>query len=1163
MNSTVNHLVNRRLFNRFAKIRLLTGAASVLAIFHPSVGYAQEVEETASYTMQVLTQSFDGEQESSKAQALAYARMRRGDESWIELDFGDGGAVIENRGGTAAGLFTNTSGVEAGLRYNYATRRISGGDPLVERFHNTFVRRKLGRGPALGSNAQWSVQLRPAELGVVATSGAPLTIELSRKYFSHGGHDYVLLHYRVPAFSYDALGRQVVQWGEGAALTDPGFGMMYWNVALHRAVGEQEGTSGRPYRQMKTMIAIGRNGKPMIDPRSIPQTAALLDSLQGQSAQEIIGFIDGTMPDHTPLIMANAIDIMALSIAEDSPNQLGEVTSQIANSVNGLTETAPPPANTQPNDNNDNLPVSVPNPISTQGGGALDTAMNVSGTLNTSVDLADKFSAITEGLNVLVSQSASLSGQLGTLEAQITAITNAIAAEPPLFRASTAFSALKVTYEAQKAELASLEAVFDTGIRTGVLPPPGMVSNYIRLTGESMDSATELSRMAAAGESLTVIETARDVAMATNLQSKAAELGRVQQALATLGTKAGGLQPLIKSLSQTEFASLVKSFGSSPYAKVLSGVATGLNVSAVGMAAYNTTTAAGTDLATGQDLPLTRNYGTGGSATLVGLEIMAMAGNAYSGNVKGLFYDMAAISVGSVTDIIISMKGVQDANFRAVEAEMDYYTTELMGIRRRASAFEQQLADLGAEVEGVREDLANFDRDTDAAAAMAQQLLDERRRNRAEREAAEATARQAEENELRRIAQEAAQRAAEEEARRTEPNEEEWAQFHEDITAAMQPDYPTLSQDARDRISEEAQLRREAEREAELALEAEQAAQLAGDIARALAEREQQQREMQRISDEAVAQREQERLAREQWLEEARDRELTVADLTVSQLNVSEFDIKPVTFEGPEWDPPVFHPPEWVPPEFHPPKITPIDWSNFDDDDYPATGNLAFDYLDMAGTVETDLSRWAEWLATQNVRELERLALQAGYPNLASALADAENIIHQSQDEGYRQWALQAPSCGGYVGCGPSYLERWAMKTSIVALGDILVQSRGIFSSGGFSDIGITGLNLSYLLRDHGVEDGDIVQIMIQQFGRTIYEGSLSLTNAGDTFNLQLRPGVASLTIYAVNEGQLRPNTAQIKVDKVVRGEATQTYNLNTGETAVLRIETNTSSGGK
>lgn len=233
--------------------------------------------------------------------------------------------------------------------------------------------------------------------------------------------------------------------------------------------------------------------------------------------------------------------------------------------------------------------------------------------------------------------------------------------------------------------------------------------------------------------------------------------------------------------------------------------------------------------------------------------------------------------------------------------------------------------------------------------------------------------------------------------------------------------------------------------------------------------------------------------------------------------------------------------------------------------------NNAFTYSTMIGTVATDLSRWGEWLATQNMRELERLASLIGYPNLASALADAENIIRQSQDPGYRQWAMQAPSCAGYVGCGPNYLERWWQKQANVALGDILADSRDIFSSGGFSDIGISGLNLAYLLRDHALEDGDIVRIRISQFGKVIYEGQVNLTNAGEIFDLMVGRGIASLEIFAVNEGSASPNTAQITVDNVVRGQATQTYSLQTGQTATLRIEagakpaplTGTSGGGQ
>lgn len=63
-----------------------------------------------------------------------------------------------------------------------------------------------------------------------------------------------------------------------------------------------------------------------------------------------------------------------------------------------------------------------------------------------------------------------------------------------------------------------------------------------------------------------------------------------------------------------------------------------------------------------------------------------------------------------------------------------------------------------------------------------------------------------------------------------------------------------------------------------------------------------------------------------------------------------------------------------------------------------------------------------------------------GYPNLASAMAKADNLIRRSQDPCYRRWAMQVPSCNGRAGCGPSYLERWRMKQAVVALGDNRVQ---------------------------------------------------------------------------------------------------------------------------
>ena len=132
-----------------------------------------------------------------------------------------------------------------------------------------------------------------------------------------------------------------------------------------------------------------------------------------------------------------------------------------------------------------------------------------------------------------------------------------------------------------------------------------------------------------------------------------------------------------------------------------------------------------------------------------------------------------------------------------------------------------------------------------------------------------------------------------------------------------------------------------------------------------------------------------------------------------------------------------------------------------------------------------------------------------------------------------------------------------------IALGELLQNSRDIASTNGFSDIGISGLSLAYMLRDFGIEDGDIIDVTLQQFGKTLYTGQLSLLNAGTAFKQQLRSGVAQLTIRALNEGTAPPNTAQVTIDNVVRGSADQQYSLKTGETATLRVEANAKPGGR
>jgi len=109
-------------------------------------------------------------------------------------------------------------------------------------------------------------------------------------------------------------------------------------------------------------------------------------------------------------------------------------------------------------------------------------------------------------------------------------------------------------------------------------------------------------------------------------------------------------------------------------------------------------------------------------------------------------------------------------------------------------------------------------------------------------------------------------------------------------------------------------------------------------------------------------------------------------------------------------------------------------------------------------------------------------------------------------------------------------------------------------STAGLSDVIITGL-LSFRLFDHAVEDGDIVALNVTGGGGTALAATVRLTNGGQVFNTGIGSGQAVIGITAQNLGDLPPNTGAISVvNPVVSGNATQTYNLEVGQTGLMRV---------
>ena len=315
-----------------------------------------------------------------------------------------------------------------------------------------------------------------------------------------------------------------------------------------------------------------------------------------------------------------------------------------------------------------------------------------------------------------------------------------------------------------------------------------------------------------------------------------------------------------------------------------------------------------------------------------------------------------------------------------------------------------------------------------------------------------------------------------------------------------------------------------------------------------------QTEKLQRLKDERLR-KEQERLERMQNTSFSNIEAVKFDPVTFDPVTFDPVKFDPVTWDPPKWDPPQWEPPVWVPPTFDAPEFSGFQWTDFADDDWDFGGQVpSFSFGNMSGQVATDLSRWEEWLATQDRRLLERLARQAGYPNLASALADFANLMRDASDTGWRQWALAPPSCTGYVGCGPQYLERWTAKRSRLALGDLLNADRDFFSSAGLSDVQIMGLFLRFIISDFGLEDGDIVNVVVTQFGQTLFNQTITTTNAGTAFEIAVRKGVVSVVMTAVNTGDIPPNTAALEIQNVSSGEEDQNYSLDTGETAGLKV---------
>jgi len=1033
--------------------------ASVLMVM--GISHARgEINETNIYQLRLMIQTFDGAKEFSHSQTAGIARMRKGNESYVLMDFHDGAVVIERPDRTSLGNFKNTTGAEAEFKYDYETNTLSGSNSAAKYF-NEFVRPFLKGKPKPGVDVKWTQEMSLAQLGATVSSSNRLSIKLERKYFSHGGMDYALIRYQVPAFSYDLNNEtSVVHWGQGVALMDPGFGTIYWNATLFRAVAKKSGEAAyRPYRYMKTLAAVDDHGRPLIDPRKIDGVAEYFNDFYALEKTNVLPFSDNNSSvNQMPIILSANLDVMALSLGENSPNLPPQLSGQYVSGNNG---------------------VNVSSNASINFNAAVTSVGETGGALDPLVGPADKAMSIIGGLVGTTKAKSMVDAAKGNEATVILEIASK--------QLSKQEGLVKITQKLL-AEYSAMEDMVKYAVKSGNSSPE------VQATIKKMQQMT-----------VTITDNAKEIEVISNQRK-------------TLGEA-------FKYISDSKIGKTMKTLKDS---KLLKGAGEAVgwidnlnNIYSIYEAQQNILQ----DTSPDAQLKLSGEYSVLG----LGITLAALIGDGVTLDYVGASTDAYALLSGYGADTIVLWKANKEMGLLLEEKKLETRLLEKRLFEMKRRNITQGMKELENELNATKNELVDLSVSLQALGKPDPFTIYHPNWDPEKGEWKNGTRQWNEEEAARKKIQNKT-------SNNNQPTKQDWEEFNRKISEIRDP-YPKGPKYVpKDKQPESVQ----------------QYSDIPDWLTKMWEELPAQIRKEKLDSYQAEILKQRKEASE---LREAARRDRIKNGGLWDEPVVFE----PVVWDPPVWEPPVWTPPEWVPPEFDAPVGSIIDFTEFSGSDDPNwlgfASVMAYQYGDLSGTVETDLSKWSEWLATQDVRKLTRLALQAGYPNLASALVDWKNLTRNAADDGWRKWAMAPPSCSGFIGCGPQYLGRWTMKKSQLALGDILADSREIFSTAGLSDISIGGFLLSYLLRDFGLEDGDIVDVVIKQFGRVISKTQLSLLNDGTSFNIALRPGVASVEITAVNEGAFSPNTAQIRIDNVKDGDAVQSYSLLTGEVAVLRVE--------
>lgn len=1145
---------------------------------HPAS--AEELQKDR-YGLRLTTQIFEGRTEFSHTQFAGLARIRNGNQSYVQLDYHDGAVAVDRQDALEVAAFRNESAQEAAFLYDYTTHTVSGGNDISDNF-NTYIRPLMAGNAVPGQDASWSRAVSLHQIGLKSVSNGDVDIVLSRKYFTHEGRDLVLITYDIPVFEYTAQdGTPVIHWGQSAALLNKDMSKAYWNASLHRAVAGETLQETRPYRYVKTIAMSDESGKPVLDIRNIPLVWNTFTPYYNEAATGPMPFSNSDVAGQSPLKVAVQLDILGLALAENSGNQLSEITDQSQNGDRGqeIVDDTVSGAG-----------------YATKGNEALKNILPKDKITYEYLSL--KKSNLAAGWSAYEEKSSDFVDAIVDAELELTSLGSDF---------GTAKDRINNLESLQNADLQRLS---NLSKNTNMVPSEyreladlqKQIQNRSKTISELVETADDL----AAKEAVATLNLRNLESQFKTLQSEGRALGEAIVAW-EIEAEISGNSSLVKGSFVEKLPGPLRSALSSSKAKTLAKFGDNLittagdlgNIYTTAKAGVNVIDAATSDKGTGE-VDLIRDYSAKGILIDLPLDIGGLFLSAVTGDIKGAFSDGLAITTGSIADIFVSAKSLKDT--RAIELDALKQTGAL-----EASRFEQSIgnheariaaADFIVEViasdipqsekdriiaevnsllnevlrEEVRENgkiissrvvgldtiagknrldqlkqqfgmalreetLSQRANDADSDPKKRKELADRVEREREEfRRALEEERRQKAEEERRKREQEAASTSRAPVKKPTFGGGSNYPTADRSSKSEPAPTSPTFNLGGAGRAAEVAGTVLGDLRDLELPIDLGDNFDLDEYQKRKLAERKRKI---------------------EEWRKNLREDpkgDLIGADVRLwldeDAMLFGEYDIRHLIFTSIDWNAPEFKPPEWVPIEWKAPEFSGFKWSDFDDTDWPGGDNeISFGFA-------TDTSRWDEWIDKIGRRKLQRLARQAGFYDIAEALKNWKYILDNYNDPDWVRQAIGAPGCSPTQGCGVNYSGRWGIGLAQVELGRLISQSRDVFSTAGLSDIAIFGFDLEYMLRDFGLEDGDIVEIVITQFGRELFRQELSLLNAGTDFDIRLNPGVASLTITALNEGAISPNTAQITIEDVAEGESDQSYSLLEGETAVLRVET-------